>query len=131
MKRVEYDPKSILKDYSDMLSKYRHEAIDEINRHYDYLERELLTEIASRYSHHLQPWIVPLDSLTADLQKHSHNIKKQDKALETLILVTSQQTILTVEDMLLKIKVHRGLSRTKRESSRASCRSCRTARPGS
>lgn len=43
MKRVEYDPKNILKDYSDMLNKYRHEAIDEINRHYDYLEREILT----------------------------------------------------------------------------------------
>lgn len=50
---------------------------------------------------------MPLDSLTADLQKHNLSIKKQDKALETLILVTSQQTILTVEDMLLKIKVYR------------------------
>lgn len=37
MQRVEYDPNNVLKDYSEMLAKYRREAIDEINRHYDYL----------------------------------------------------------------------------------------------
>jgi hypothetical protein len=128
MQRVEHEPKNILKDYSEMLGKYRREALDEINRHYDYLEREILTEISNRYAHHLQPWLVPLENLCADLQKYNQHIKKQDKSLETLILVTSQQTIVAVEDMLLKIKVHSLLSRIRSLSLRQNYLSCKMAK---
>lgn len=49
-----------MRDYKDMIQKYRAEAISEINRHYDYLERELLAEIGTIYSQNLQTLIVPL-----------------------------------------------------------------------
>jgi len=64
-----------------------------------------LNEIGNRYSHHLQNILVPLENQLADIKKWSHNIQGNDTNIETLILVTSQQSIDHIEDLLLKIKV--------------------------
>lgn len=95
-----------MKDYHQMLTKYREQAISEINRHYDYLEREVLTQISNRYAHHLQNLIPPIENLYGDFQKHLQNIKRNDKSIETMIVINSTQCILNVQELLLKIKVN-------------------------
>jgi hypothetical protein len=57
----------VIRDYKEMIQKYRAEAINEVNRHYDYLERELLAEIGTIYSQNLQSLLVPLQDQLASL----------------------------------------------------------------
>lgn len=62
-----------------MLQRYRQEAIEEINRHYDYLERELLAEITARYSQHLHNMVVPIEDQLNSLEKARKGIKQHDR----------------------------------------------------